>query len=224
MKAMILAAGRGKRLRPFTDEIPKPLLKIGQFSLIEHLILHLRQQGFHEIVVNVAYLKEKIVNALGTGEKYGVTIHYSPEQQEGLGTGGGILNAMPLLGDSPFLVVSADIWTNYPFSCLRDKPLDSLAHLIMVDNFAESKDGDFCLINGRLHASQGTRLTYASMGVYHPEFFSDCSPGFFKLGPLLHKAVGDNQITGEYFQGDWENVGTPETLISLRKRVTENCT
>jgi MurNAc alpha-1-phosphate uridylyltransferase len=216
---MILAAGRGTRLRPLTDDTPKPLLKVGELSLIEHLILKLKKHGFTEIVVNIAYLRDKIVNAIGNGDKYGVAISYSYEEAEGLETGGGIVNAMPLLGPKPFLVVSGDIWTQYPFSNLKTKKLEGLAHLVLVDNFKEHQTGDFYLLDGRLHSSTGTRLTFGNIGVYHPDFFADCTPGFFKLGPLLEKAAHDNQITGEHFQGEWENIGTPESLIALRKRV-----
>lgn len=219
MRAMILAAGRGTRLRPLTDDTPKPLLKVGELSIIEHLILKLKSHGFTEIVVNVAYLRDKIVNAIGNGDKYGVAISYSYEEADGLETGGGIVNAMPLLGPKPFLVVSGDIWTQYPFSNLKTKKLEGLAHLVLVDNFKEHQTGDFYLLDGRLHSSTGTRLTFGNIGIYHPDFFAECVPGFFKLGPLLEKAAHHNQITGEHFQGEWENIGTPESLIALRKRV-----
>lgn len=218
MKAMILAAGRGTRLRPLTDKTPKPLLTVGKYSLIEHLILNLRRHDFTEIVVNVAYLGGQIVNKLKTGKQYGVNILYSYEDVGGLETGGGIYNAMPLLGPEPFLVVSGDIWTNYPFSRLRRTQLEGLAHLVLVDNFKDHEEGDFYLQEGRLHTSLGTRLTFGNIGVYRPELFSECKHGFFPLGPLLCRAVVKNQVTAEHYTGEWENIGTADALYSLRKK------
>jgi MurNAc alpha-1-phosphate uridylyltransferase len=217
MKAMILAAGRGTRLRPLTDNIPKPLLKIDSYSLIEHLILNLRRHDFKDIVINVAHLGDQILKTLGNGSQYDVKITYCYELPGGLETGGGILNAMPLLGSDPFLVVSGDIWTDYPFSVLKDKPTSSLAHLVLVNNFFG--EGDFYLLDDRLHEAKGSKLTFGNIGVYHPELFSNCSPGFFRLGTLLREAVQKNQVTAEHFTGAWDNIGTLEGLQTLRKKI-----
>lgn len=218
MKAMILAAGRGSRLRPLTDNTPKPLLKVGEYSLIEHLIMNLAQHNFNDIVVNVAYLGDQIVTNLGSGEQLGVNISYSYEEAGALETGGGIFKALPLLGPDPFLVVSGDIWTNYPFKHLRNVELKGLAHLILVDNFKEHEQGDFFLLDGRLHHSNGKRLTFGNIGVYHPDLFLGCAPGFFRLGPLLQRAVLADQVSGEHYTGEWENIGVADTLFALRMR------
>lgn len=215
---MILAAGRGARLRPLTDNTPKPLLKVGKLSLIEHLILNLRKHDFTQIVINVAYLGDQIVETLGVGERYDVKISYSHEEGNGLETGGGIVNAQSLLGEDPFLVVSGDIWTDYPFNRLRKINLESLGHLILVDNFKEHEHGDFHLLDGRLHPSAGTRLTFGNIGIYHPRLFEGYTPGFFRLAPILEQAIQNNQITGEYYSGEWENVGTMDALNALRKK------
>lgn len=217
MKAMILAAGRGTRLRPLTDNVPKPLLKIDSYSLIEHLIFNLKKHDFKEIVINVAHLGGQILNTLGNGERYGVNITYCYEIPGGLETGGGIYNAMPLLGPDPFLVVSGDIWTEYPFSSLRNKLNGGLAHLVLVDNFFG--EGDFYLFDKRLHTEKGQRLTFGNIGIYHPDLFANCSAGFFKLGPLLQEAVQKDQVTAEHFTGAWENVGTVDALESLRDKI-----
>lgn len=216
---MLLAAGRGKRMGSLTDHLPKPLLKIGQFSLIEHLLFNLASHGFKEIIINLAYLGEKIANTLGKGADYGVSITYSRENEErGLETGGGIYQALPILGPSPFLVVSADIWTNYPFSQLRAQPLSGLAHLILVDNFEAHPQGDFNLQGGHINQTAGARLTFGNIGVYHPQLFSSCQPGFFPLAPLLHAAVEQNKVTGEHFTGEWANIGTPDALKAMQER------
>jgi MurNAc alpha-1-phosphate uridylyltransferase len=217
MKAMILAAGRGTRLRPLTDDTPKPLLKIDSFSLIEHLLFNLGRHEFNEVIVNVAHLGDQIVSTLGEGKRYGVKITYSYEPPGGLETGGGILKAMPLLAPDPFLVVSGDIWTDYPFGTLKEKPLEGLAHLVMVNNYAG--EGDFCLSDNLLHPHQGNKLTFGNIGVYHPELFADYPPGFLKLGAILREAIQHQKVTAEHFEGQWENVGTMEALATLRERL-----
>ncbi|MBA2655211.1 MAG: nucleotidyltransferase family protein [Gammaproteobacteria bacterium] len=217
---MILAAGRGNRLRPLTDTIPKPLLKVGELSIIEHLLFKLKSHGFNEIVINLAHLGEKIEDQLQAGQRYGVDIIYSYEfVTGGLETGGGIVNALPLLGSDPFVVVSGDIWTDYNFSTLKTQPLEGLAHLVLVDNPPEHIQGDFNLLGARLTEGQGRRLSYGNIGVYHPDLFKGHKPGFFRLGPILHKAVAEGQVTGEHFEGTWVNVGTLENLAALRQRV-----
>lgn len=220
MKVMILAAGRGTRLRPLTDATPKPLLQVGNYSLIEHLLFRLSANGFHDIVINVAHLGNLIIEKLQDGRQYGVSIMYSKEYVAGgLETGGGIFNALPLLGKNPFLVVSGDIWTDYPFSQLRNISLSGLVHLVLVDNPSDHTQGDFNLLSNKIVENQGLRLTYGNIGLYHPDLFINCTPGFFPLGPLLKKAALDNAVTGEHYQGTWVNVGTRETLEELRKKV-----
>lgn len=217
MKAMILAAGRGTRMGPLTDNVPKPLLKVGGFTLIEHLLFSLAGNGFRHIVINVAYLGQRIMELLGDGHLYGVEIQYSPEE-EVLETGGGIFNALPLLGSEPFLVVSADIWTDFPYGLLADIVPQGLAHIVLVDNPVYNAAGDFNLLNAKLVLNGGLRLTYGNIGIYHPDLFKDCKPGRFPLGPLLHSAVQHGMVTGEHYQGEWSNIGTPEILNDVLKK------
>jgi len=214
MRAMLLAAGRGERMRPLTDDTPKPLLRIGGQTLIEHHIHALAQADITELVINHAHLGEQIVEALGDGDAYGVNIRYSPETGAALETGGGIFNAMPLLGDAPFIVVNADIWTDYSFSRLPHDPV-GLAHLVMVDNPEHHPSGDFSLSNGRL-SQQGPRmLTFSGIGVYRPALFADCESGAFPLAPLLRAAMSRHLVSGEYYAGRWSDVGTPQRLAEL---------
>ncbi|MEN8215438.1 MAG: N-acetylmuramate alpha-1-phosphate uridylyltransferase MurU [Pseudomonadota bacterium] len=214
MRTMILAAGRGKRMRPLTDTIPKPLLKVGGQCLIEYHIKHLVAAGLTEIVINHAHLGEQIEQTLGNGERYGAQLRYSPEGVA-LETGGGIYKALPLLGKEPFLVINGDIWCDYPFSQLRR--LTSLAHLILVNNPDHHPKGDFCLINNRVYQDGTPRLTFSGIGIYHPDLFKDCQSGAFPLAPLLIKAMQAGQVSGELYQGQWIDVGTPERLQQLER-------
>ena len=214
MKAMILAAGRGERMRPLTDETPKPLLRIGGQTLIEHHIHALTQAGITELVINHAHLGEQIVKALGDGDAYGVSIRYSPEPGAALETGGGIHNALPLLGDAPFIVVNADIWTDYRFDGLPQEPA-GLAHLVMVDNPEHHPDGDFSLSNGQLSQRGPHMLTFSGIGVYRPALFAGCTPGAFPLGPLLRAAMDREAVSGEQYTGRWFDIGTPERLAAV---------
>lgn len=214
MKAMILAAGRGERMRALTDDTPKPLLRIGGQTLIEHHVHALAQAGITELVINHAYHGEQLVRALGDGNAYGVSITWSPESGDALETGGGIFNALPLLGEAPFLVVNADVWTDYPFKGLPDAP-DGLAHLVMVDNPAHHPDGDFALSNGQLSQQGPHRLTFSGIGVYRPALFADCTPGAFPLAPLLRAAMDKDAVSGEHYTGRWFDIGTPERLAEV---------
>ena len=219
--AMILAAGRGERMRPLTDQVPKPLLKVGGESLIEHHIRALAAAGIRDLVINHAYRGEQIEHFLGNGEKYGVEIRYSAEGHgKALETGGGIFNALPLLGNSPFLVVNADIWTDYDFSRLQFKQAD--AHLVLVENPEHNPQGDFVLQDGRVLSEGGTRLTYSGIGVYREELFAGCKPGAFPLAPLLRQAISQGSVSGEYYQGRWVDVGTPERLRQLDRMLSIN--
>jgi MurNAc alpha-1-phosphate uridylyltransferase len=213
MKAMILAAGRGERMRPLTDTVPKPLLQVGGRALIEHLIETLRRAGYTELVINHSYLGAALEQALGDGARYGVRILYSPESDRALETGGGIQRALPLLGDC-FLVVNGDLWTDYPFAQLRTPPA-GLAHLVLVDNPPHHPHGDFALNGQRVSADGGPRLTFAGIGVYHAALFSACSLGRFPLAPLLTQAIAQGQVTGEHYRGVWRDVGTPQRLREL---------
>ncbi|PZW89290.1 MurNAc alpha-1-phosphate uridylyltransferase [Pseudomonas sp. 478] len=215
MKAMILAAGKGERMRPLTLTTPKPLVRAGGIPLIEYHLKALAVAGFTEVVINHAWLGQLIENYLGDGSQYGVRIQYSPEG-EPLETGGGIFRALPLLGDEAFMVVNGDIWTDYDFSMLHH-PITGLAHLVLADNPAHHPTGDFNLIDGQVRDAQpGTAtLTYSGIAVLHPQLFDGCSAGAFKLAPLLRKAMADGQVTGEHLKGHWVDVGTHERLAEV---------
>ncbi|WP_407294828.1 N-acetylmuramate alpha-1-phosphate uridylyltransferase MurU [Stutzerimonas zhaodongensis] len=215
MKAMILAAGKGERLRPLTLHTPKPLVRAGGVPLIEYHIRALAEAGFDELVINHAWLGEQIEAHLGDGARLGVHINYSPEG-EPLETGGGIHRALPLLGDSPFLVVNGDIWTDYDFRRLN-RPLEGLAHLVLVNNPAHHLQGDFTLIDGRVRDELSAALTYSGIAVLSPELFQSCAAGAFKLAPLLRQAMLDGRVTGEHHSGHWIDVGTLERLAEVER-------
>ena len=214
MKAMILAAGRGERLRPFTDATPKPLLRVGGKALIEYIIEALASAGFRELVINHAHLGNQIETYLGDGRRYGVEITWSRESEGALETGGGIHKALPLLASDYFLVVNADIWTDYPFARLR-RPFSGLAHLVLVDNPAQHRQGDFVLNGDKASAEGNPRLTFSGIGVYHPDLFRGCTPGRFPLAPLLRSAMHGGHVYGEHYNGVWRDIGTVERLTEL---------
>ena len=217
MKAMILAAGRGERMRPLTDHTPKPLLQAGGRPLIEHLIGALALAGFRELVINHAHLGRQLEQALGHGERYGVQIHWSPEPPGALETGGGIFQALPWLGER-FLAVNGDIWTDYPFAQLL-RPFPALAHLVLVDNPPQHPQGDFVLDRGRVQAEGQERLTFSGIGVYHRDLFRNSQPGKFPLAPLLRAAMEQGAVSGEHYSGQWQDIGTPERLSELDRRL-----
>ena len=212
MKAMILAAGKGERMRPLTLTTPKPLVRAGGVPLIEYHLRALAAAGFTEIVINHAWLGQQIEDYLGDGSRYGVSIQYSPEG-EPLETGGGIFRALPLLGDDAFVVVNGDIWTDYDFSVLH-QPIVGLAHLVLANNPAHHPNGDFQLIDGQVRDGQpdAATLTYSGIAVLHPQLFEGCSAGAFKLAPLLRAAMASGQVSGEHLNGQWVDVGTHERL------------
>lgn len=218
MKAMLLAAGRGERMRPLTDTTPKPLLRIAGRSMIEWHILALKRAGITELVINHAHLGAQLVAALGDGAAYGVGISWSAEDAAALETGGGIFNALPMLGDAPFLVVNADIWTDFPFAELPAE-IEGLAHLVMVDNPAHNAGGDFALSGGRVSQRGPVMLTFSGIGVYRPALFAGCSPGAFPLAPLLRREMDAGRVSGEHYQGDWFDIGTPERLAVVNRVV-----
>lgn len=220
MKAMILAAGRGQRLKPLTNNCPKPLLPVGGRPLIVHQLQALAASGFTEIVINIAYKPEQFLAALGDGSQFGVKIHFSVEPENGLETGGGIFNALDHLGEY-FLVISGDLYTAFPYHTLR-RPPERLAHLVMVDPLPEG--GDFGLTDGILSLTSPNMLTYGNIGIYHRDLFQGCEPGFFRLANLLRPAIAEQQITGEHYQGEWFNVGTVETYEALAALSSESVT
>ena len=218
MKAMILAAGKGERMRPLTEHTPKPLLQVGGAPLLEHHIRRLAAAGFRELVINVSHLGQQIIDYCGSGERWGVTIDVSPEA-EPLETAGGIINARALLGDEPFLLVNGDVWTDYPFATLRDHRLSAQdgAHLVLVDNPSQHPTGDFRLCEGRVLEKEdaGDTLTYAGIGVYAPGFFAGIAAGKVPLRPLLSRCIERAALTGEHYRGSWSDIGTPERLEAL---------
>lgn len=217
MKAMILAAGLGTRMRPLTDHTPKPLLKVAGVPLIEHHVRHLVAAGIADIVINHAYLGAQIEAHLGSGERFGCRIRYSPEG-EPLDTGGGIFRALPLLGDEPFIALNSDAWTDYPLGNLMTVN-PARAHLVLTDNPPQHPHGDFYLYeNGSVRTEGlGEKLTWTGLRVLHPSLFAGCSDGVFSIVPLLKKAMGEGLVTGEYYGGRWLDVGTPERLLEANR-------
>ncbi len=224
MKAMILAAGRGERMRPLTDDIPKPLLAVAGKPLIERHIEALVSAGFTELVINHAWLGKKIEASLGDGSRFGATITYSPEGDKGLETGGGILHALPLLTEGnenkPFLVVNGDVVTDFDFRSLlplQQTPFDNfslnnLAHLVLVPNPAFHPDGDFSLEEGLVKNTGNAQYTFSGIGLYHPRLFAGIRDSTFPLAPLLRQAMDQGQVSGELYKGLWVDVGTRERL------------
>ncbi|KYJ85897.1 N-acetylmuramate alpha-1-phosphate uridylyltransferase MurU [Sulfurovum riftiae] len=214
MKAMILAAGLGTRMRPLTDTTPKPLLEVGGIPLIVWHIERLAHDGFKEIVINIAHLGYKIKEALGDGSEWGVHIEYSDEQEEGcLESAGGIIKALPLLGDETFLVVNGDIFTDYDFNV--EKKLDEgiLAHLVLVPNPEHNPEGDFALRDGKVVDAKA--YTFAGIGYYSPKLFKGVAYGKSSIVPLLRAAMKEGRVTGELYEGEWLDIGTPERLEQL---------
>lgn len=216
---MILAAGRGERMRPLTDTTPKPLLKVGGRALIEHHLLSLAAAGIEEVVVNHAHLGQQLVEALGDGSRYGVSIRYSGEPAGALETGGGICRAIPLLGDAPFIAVNGDIYTDFPFETLR--PPAGLAHLVLVDNPVHHMKGDFALQSGLVSTQGDNMLTFSGIGVYRPQLFRNQTKEKFPLAPLLRLAMQEAQVTGQHYRGLWVDIGTPERLREIDQEVRE---
>lgn len=219
MRAMILAAGVGERMRPLTDHTPKPLLRVGDTPLIEHHIRRLASAGFNELVINVSHLGEQLVEFCGDGSQWGVNIAFSREEAP-LETAGGIIKALPLLGELPFLVVNGDIWIDYPFEQLADYSLrpNEIAHLVMVGNPPQHPAGDFQLDDDdwiRVLAPGVVGWTFAGVGIYTIEFFGGTPAGKMPLRPLLDAAIGQGSLGGERYRGLWQDVGTPDRLREL---------
>lgn len=222
MKAMILAAGRGERMRPLTDAIPKPLLQAGGKPLILWIINQLRQAGVTELVINISHLAGQIEQALGDGARDGVNIRYSHEQ-EALETAGGIAWALPLLDDQPFLVINSDVYSEYDFAALAARAQNlspsQPAHLVLVDNPAHHLQGDFGLRDGKLTA-HGAKLTFSGIGAYHPSLFAGIARGAkARLAAQLATPIAEGRVTGEHFTGQWHDIGTPQRLAELDARL-----
>jgi N-acetyl-alpha-D-muramate 1-phosphate uridylyltransferase len=225
LRALILAAGRGERLRPLTDSLPKPLLRAGGRALIEWQVERIAGAGFTELVVNHAYLGGLIEDCLGDGRRFGARIRYSPESPA-LETAGGIAKALSLLDDDPFIVVSSDIYTEFDYASLAPRvaaiarePARSIAHFVLVDNPPWHAQGDMGLAQGRV-TREGPRLTYGNIAVFHPAIFRELAPGTsLKLFPWAYRYVDEGRVTGELYRGEWDNVGTPEQLAALDRRL-----
>ena len=215
MRAMILAAGRGERLRPLTDTTPKPLLPVGGRPLIDYHLENLANAGFREIVINLAHQGEKIRETLGSGSNWGLNITYSPEPPNALDTGGGIHNALSLLGEAPFAIINGDVFSEYPLARLRAIKCDH-AHLVMVPNPAHNPNGDFAISGGYVTNDVEPRYTFAGISVYHPRFFDSESGGRFSVVPMLLKAMSLQNVTGEMYKGVWHDIGTLERLETLQ--------
>lgn len=216
MKAMILAAGRGERMRPLTDHTPKPLLQVAGQSLLVWHLRALAEAGFKEVVINHAYLGEQIEQALGDGSTWGLRIQYSPEGQA-LETAGGIANALHLLGEEAFLVVNGDVFAQIDFSMIRLMP-PNMAHLLMVPNPVQHPQGDFCLQDGKVVQHGNAMLTFSGVGIYHPHLFAHIKPGeSAKLAPILRSAMDKGLVSGERFDGVWHDIGTPERLAEINR-------
>jgi MurNAc alpha-1-phosphate uridylyltransferase len=224
MKAIVLAAGRGERLRPITDTIPKPLVLVGGKPLIVYHLEALARAGVRDVVINLSWLGDKLRAALGDGRLYGVSITYTDEGPVALETGGGIFNAIQLLGPGPFLVVNGDAFTNIDFAILAKKAVadsrkKALARIVLVPNPTQHLNGDFGLDGDRVVERETDRFTYSGVGVYRPELFAGCTPGRFPLAPLLKQAIAAGKLLGELHSGEWCDVGTPERLSQLDERV-----
>jgi MurNAc alpha-1-phosphate uridylyltransferase len=226
-RALILAAGRGERMRPLTDALPKPLLRAGGRPLIEWQVERLALAGFTELVINHSHLGSLIEEALGDGRRLGVRIRYSHEAQA-LETAGGVAQALPLLARDPFVVVSGDIHTAYDYASLAPRmetiahhPERLVAHFVLVDNPPWHAQGDMGLADGRV-TREGPRLTYGNIGVFHPRLFRDIAPGTsLKLFPWAYRFVDEGRVSGEHYRGAWDNVGTPAQLAALDRRLTQ---
>lgn len=216
MIAMILAAGRGERLRPLTDNTPKALVEVRGRSLLERHLHRLAGAGIKTVVINLGWLGERIFERVGSGDDYGLNVIYSPEGENILETGGGIHRALPLLGQDPFLVVNADIYMDMPLPPAGLAEAD-IGHLVLVPKPAHKAHGDFDLCDGRVCESDNPAYTFSGVAIYRPSFFSGCEPGRFPLAPMLKAAARAGRMGGSLYEGLWEDVGTPERLADLNR-------
>lgn len=216
---MILAAGRGERLRPLTDEIPKSLVEVHGQTLLERHLEHVRAAGIRAVVINLGWLGDKIVERVGSGRRYGLEVIYSQEGDDILETGGGIHNALPQLGKDPFLVINADIFTEMPVPDVRLAD-EHLGHLVMVPSPTYREGGDFDIVDGLIRNTTAQALTFSGVAIYRPEFFEGCEAGRFPLAPMLREAADRGQLSGSLYEGPWADVGTPERLASIGSKIT----
>lgn len=217
MIGMILAAGRGERMRPLTDTTPKALLEVAGKSLLEHQLERLARAGATKAVINLGWLGEAIVDRIADGRRFGLQVVYSPEYDNVLETGGGILRALPLLGSDPFWVLNADVFTDFPLPDVDLQP-DMLGHLVLVPNPPHKETGDFDLVDGLARRTGNPACTFSGLALYRPELFTAHTPGRFPLAPLLFEAAHRGQLTAERYDGPWTDVGTPARLESLNAR------
>jgi len=220
MKAMILAAGRGQRLRPLTDTLPKPLVEVRGQPLLQRHIERLLQAGFTDIVINVSWLRHKIVDFLQHHNHFGANIQISDEGDHALETGGGMHHALPLLGSEPFVVVNADVYSDFDFAELRPLQAGDLVSLLLVENPDHNPNGDFSLHNNRLldRLDHEKTYTYSGMGVYHPKLFTNCASGAYSVVPLIRQAIASQQAAASLYSGLWSDVGSPARLDALNRQ------
>jgi len=211
---MILAAGRGERLRPLTDQIPKSLVEVQGLSLLERHLQHVSAAGIENVVINLGWLGEQIISRVGSGSRYGLDVVYSQEGDNVLETGGGIHKALPMLGNEPFLVINADVFTDMPVPDVR-LGKDTLGHLVMVPTPDYRERGDFDLVDCLIRNADTATLTFSGVAIYRPEFFDGCEPGRFPLAPMLREAADAGRLSGSLYEGAWADVGTPERLAAL---------
>ena len=211
---MILAAGRGERLRPLTDRLPKSLVEVQGQSLLERHLQHIRAAGIEKVVINLGWLGEQIAERIGSGARYGLDVAYSPEGDNILETGGGIHKALPMLGSNPFLVVNADIFTEMPVPEI-ELPSDAVGHLVLVPTPEYREHGDFSLREGIV--GNDLELTFSGVAIYRPEFFGNCEAGRFSIVPMLREAADKGRLTGSIYEGTWADIGTPERLAALER-------
>ena len=216
MTAMILAAGRGERLRPVTDVTPKALVEVNGVSLLERHLQRLADAKIKTVVINLGWLGERIAERIGSGQQYGLQVVYSPEYDNILDTGGGIKRALPLLEKAPFWIINADIYTDMALPNIKLDP-ESLAHLVLVPTPGHKAAGDFERRDVKVRNSDNMDLTYSGMAFYRPEFFAKSGGGRFSVVPLLREAADDGLIEGSLYEGAWEDVGTPERLQKLNQ-------
>ena len=220
---MILAAGKGERMRPLTDGRPKPMLPVRGKPLIEYHLERLSAAGVRDFVINLGWHGDQIRDGLGDGSRWGARIAYSEEGWPALESGGGIFHALGLLGPAPFIVANGDVYADYPWASLVERaralPKGDLAHLVLVPNPAHNPKGDFVLRDGRVTNGDAPRLTFSGLSVHRPEFFEGCAPGHFPLLPLWRQAAERNRLAGEVYAGRWSDVGTPERLAALEREL-----
>lgn len=214
MIAMILAAGRGERLRPLTDSIPKALVEVRGQSMLERHLHALQAAGIETVVINLGWLGEQIIERIGGGSRYGLNVVYSPEGDNVLETGGGIHRALPMLGDAPFLVVNADIYTDMPMP-VADFDARTLGKLVLVPTPPQKPQGDFAVSDNRIRNSGALLYTFSGVAIYRPQFFRDCAPGRFSIVPLLRAAADADQLAATVYKGNWADIGTAERLAEL---------